>query len=221
MLAQILEAPADHGGLMVSLAAGEGSAAHPWLISAELNAGVSATRNVADLVHLFSLLHGRTPGLIDMAASQSCWAGGDAFLREAAAAFVHERAFLAALIAVAGPPPSTPGDSGTVCTIQSQYYSMATLARSERFGCAIGAVVTLLLDWQPLRAVMDGAAERLGLAVPESRLPDEEACRALLAAMPDRPRLDRTLAFGARQVLAHHTGLLDYCAVRAEAREAC
>ena len=221
MLAQILETPVDHGGLMVSLVAGEGSAAHPWLHSAELNAGISATRNVADLVHLLSMLHGRTPGLIDTAADQNCWIGVDPFLRAAAAGFTMERSFLADLAAAAGPPPGTPGDSGTVSAIQSQYHSLATLARSERFGCAIGAVVALLLDWQPLRAVMDGAADRLGLTVPESRLPDEDACRLLLASMPDRPRLDRTLSCGARQVLTHHTGLLDYLSVRAEARESC
>lgn len=219
MLAQLHEAPADHGGLMVSLVAGEGSAAHPWLHSAELNASPSATRNIADLVHLFSMLHGRMPGLVETAASQNCWIGADAFLRETVSGFAAERVYLADLIAAAGPAPSTAGDSGTVCAINAQYYSLATLARSERFGCAIGAVVALVLDWQPIRAVLDGAADRLGLAIALSQLPDEEACRAQLAAMPDRPRLDRTLAFGARQLLTHHTGLLDYLTVRAEARE--
>ena len=219
MLAQIVEAPADHGGLMVSLVAGEGSAAHGWLHSTELNAGTSATRNIADLVRLWSMLHGRLPGLVDLVASQNCWAEGDGFLRAAAEGFAAERLYLADLISAAGPAPSTPGDSGTACAINAQYHSLVTLARSERFGCAIGAVVALMLDWQPIRAVLDGAADRLGIAGPESRLPDEEACCALLAALPDRPRLDRTLAFGARQLVTHHTGLLDYLAVRAEARE--
>ena len=220
MLAQILDAPVDHGGVMVSLVAGEGSAAHSWLHSAELNAGPSATRNVADLVHLLSMLHGRTPGLIETAAEQNCWSGADAFLRKAAAGFAAERVYLADLIAAAGPAPSTPGDSGTVSAINAQYYTLATLARSERFGCTIGAVTAMLLDWQPIRAVLDGAADRLGLAAPQSLFPDEDACGTLLASLPDRPRLDRTLTFGARQVLAIHTGLLDYLSVRAGARDA-
>ncbi|WP_174273859.1 DUF6975 family protein [Sphingomonas bacterium] len=217
-MAQILCDPVDHGGLMVSLVAGEGCAAHPWLHSAELNAGTTATGNIADLVHMFSLLHGTAPGLIETVARENVWAGADAFLREACAGFVLERAYLADVIASAGPTPSTPGDSGTVSAILAQRQSLDTIARSERFGCAIGAAVALLLDWQPLRATIDGAAERLGLAVPATRLPDDETCRALLAALPERPRLDRTLAFGARQLLAHHSGLLDYLSIRADAR---
>lgn len=218
MLAQILETPVDHGGSMVSLVAGEGSAAHPWLISADLNVGVSATRNVADMVHLFSMLHGKVPGLVEIAADQNCWIGANSFLGDAVMGFAAERAYFTRLIAAAGPAPSTPGDSNTVCAIRSQYYSLVTLARSERFGCAIGAVVALILDWQSIRSVLDVAADRLGVDVPECQLPDEDACRELLMALPDRPRLDRTLSFGARQLLTHHTGLFDYLQVRAEAR---
>ena len=91
-------------------------------------------------------------------------------------------------------------------------------SRFRSFGCAIGAVCGLLNDWQAIRAMLDTAAERLGLSPTPLALPDEEATAAMLDALPDRPRLDRTVGFGARQVHIQHCGLLDLLQTRAEAR---
>lgn len=208
----------DRAELLTSLVAGEGSATHAWLHSAELNAGPLATRNLSDLLHLMTMLHGPQPGLIELVAQHNIWPGGDAWLAEAARGFANERGNLGQLIVAAGPVPSTPGETATVAAVMAQRQAMATIAKSDRFGCAIGAVVGLIHDWLPIRAAMETAAARLGVPFSPIRLPSEDATAQVLAEMPDQPRLERTLAFGARQILLHHQCLLDLLATRAGAR---
>ncbi|MDO6412993.1 hypothetical protein Q4F19_01225 [Sphingomonas sp. BIUV-7] len=209
----------DRGGLLTSLVAGEGSATHAWLHSAELNAGPLATRNLSDMLHLLTMLHGPQPGLIELVAEHNIWPGGDAWLADAVRGFAAERGNLGALIVAAGPVPSTPGEAATVSAVIAQRQAMATIARSDRFGCAIGAVAGLLFDWLPIRAALETAAARLGVDFTAPRLPSEEDTADMLAAMPDRERLERTLVFGARQILLHHQCLLDLLATRAGARQ--
>lgn len=208
----------DRGGLLTSVVAGEGSATHPWLHSAELNAGPLATRNISDMLHLLTMLHGPQPGLIEMVAAQNIWPGADAWLAEAKDGFSEERGNLGALIVAAGPVPSTPGEAATVSAILAQRQAMATIARSDRFGCAIGAAVGLVLDWLPIRAALETAAARLNVTFRASRLPSEQDTAEMLAEMPDAARLERTLTFGARQILLHHQCLLDLLSTRAGAR---
>jgi len=209
----------SHGGLLVSLVAGEGCASHAWLHSAALNVGTEATRNVADMLHLLSVLHGRTPGMIEIAATQNVWPGADTWFHRVATGFARERDYIARLTVAAGPAPSMASEAATLSTVLAQRQALETIARSDRFGCAVGAVCGLVLDWQAWRAALDTAADRLGVDVQPSRLPDEEICAAVVDALPDRPRLDRTLMFGARQLLVQHSGLLDLLETRAGARE--
>lgn len=209
----------DRGGLLTSLVAGEGSATHEWLHSADLHYGDCATRNVADTLHLLTMLHGPQPGLVEMVATHNVWPGGDAWLADAARGFASERGNLGALIVAAGPVPSTPGETSTVAAVLAQRQAMATIAKSDRFGCAIGAVAGLLLDWLPIRAALETAAARLHIGFSRSVLPSEDQTADLIASMPEKPRLDRTLAFGARQTLLHHHCLFDLAAARAGARE--
>jgi len=211
--------PLDRSGLLTSLVAGEGSATHAWLHSAELNAGHLANRNMSDLLHLLTMLHGPQPGLIEMVAEHNVWPGADSWLAEAIRGFASERGNLGSLIVAAGPAPSTPGEAASVSAILAQRQAMATIARSDRFGCAIGAVAGLLLDWMPIRATLETAAARLNVSFNPSRLPSEDSTADLLAALPSQPRLERTLVFGARQILLHHQCLLDLLATRAGARE--
>lgn len=210
--------PIDRGDLLTSLVAGEGSATHAWLHSPELNASADATRNLSDMLHLLTMLHGPQPGLIELVAEHNVWPGGDAWLAQAARGFANERGNLGQLIVAAGPVPSTPGEAATMSALLAQRQAMATIARSDRFGCAIGAVVGLLLDWLPIRAVMETAAERLNVPFAPLRLPSEEETAQVLASMPEQPRLERTLVFGARQIMLHHQCLLDLLATRAGAR---
>lgn len=210
--------PIDRGDLLTSLVAGEGSATHAWLHSPELNASADATRNLSDMLHLLTMLHGPQSGLIELVAEHNVWPGGDAWLAQAARGFANERGNLGQLIVAAGPVPSTPGEAATMSALLAQRQAMATIARSDRFGCAIGAVVGLLLDWLPIRAVMETAAERLNVPFAPLRLPSEEETAQVLASMPEQPRLERTLVFGARQIMLHHQCLLDLLATRAGAR---
>lgn len=209
----------DRGSLLIAIVAGEGSGAHPWLHSAELNAGPAATRNMADLLHLLSLLHAAQPCLAETVAAQNVWPGADAWLLAACAGFAVERDYLAQLIVAAGPVPSTPGEAATVAAVLAQRQALATIGRSDRFGCAIGAFAALLLDWQPIRATLDTAAYRLGVAPSPVTLPGEAETAALLDGLPEQPRLARTLAFGARQLLTHHQCLWELLELRAGARE--
>ncbi|MBX9729419.1 MAG: hypothetical protein K2X31_10965, partial [Sphingopyxis sp.] len=54
-----------------ALVTAEGAAAHPYVLSRKLVEGRDATRNLADTVHFFGLLHGRQPGLMDHAAARA------------------------------------------------------------------------------------------------------------------------------------------------------
>lgn len=211
--------PADFGAMLMSLAAAEGSSSHPYLISSELNADARATRNLSDALHLLSMLHGSFPGLIEIVGDRNVLPEADEWLADAAAGFAVERAYLAQLIVVAGPCPSTPGEVDTATAVLGQRHALETIAASDRFGCAFGAAAALMLDWQSIRAVLDTGAVRMGLAVPTCTLPDESRTCDLLARLPGRPRLDRTLAFGARQLLIQHRGLWDLLETRTAARE--
>ncbi|HWI87408.1 MAG TPA: hypothetical protein VNT42_13945 [Sphingomonas sp.] len=213
-------APADFGEMLVALAAAEGSASHPYTISYELNADPLATRHLADVLHLLSMLHGPQPGLIELAGERNVVPEAADWFREAAAGFAAERHYLTQLIVAAGPAPSTPGEADTAAAILDQRRAMQTIVCSDRFGCGIGGIVALTLDWQAIRAVLDTAATRIGIPVPISLLPSDEATSYVLANLPIHPRLDRTLAFGARQVLLQHRGLWDVLEARSAARSA-
>jgi len=211
-------APADFGEMLVALAASEGSASHPYTHSYELNADPLATRNLADVLHLLSMLHGPQPGLIELGSERNVLPEAADWFRQAAAGFAAERHYLTQLIVAAGPAPSTAGEADTAAAILDQRRAMETIVCSDRFGCGIGAIAALILDWQAIRAVLDTAATRIGISVPANQLPDDEATAHILSHLPIQPRLDRTLSFGARQLLLQHRGLWDVLEARKEAR---
>jgi len=218
-MAQVAMAEHDLGLMLITLAVDEGSGSHPYTHSFELNASPIASRNLADALHLFSMLHGGFPGLIERAGERNVVPEADDWFMSAAAGFAAERTYLAQLTAAAGPTPSTPGDAATSAAVLGQRHALDVIAGSDRFGCALGATAALVLDWQPIRAVLDTAAERMQVPVPACTLPDELALSTLLAQLPGSERLDRTLAFGARQLLVQHRGLWDLLETRAGARE--
>ena len=210
--------PADFGEMLFALAAAEGSASHPYTHSYELNADPLANRNLADVLHLLSMLHGPQPGLIELAGERNVLPEAADWFRQAAAGFAVERHYLTQLIVAAGPAPSTPGEADTAAVILDLRRAMDTIVCSDRFGCGLGAIVALILDWQAIRSVLDTAATRIGIGVPVSLLPSDGATAQLLANLPEQPRLDRTLSFGARQLLVQHRGLWDLLEVRKDAR---
>jgi hypothetical protein len=198
--------------------ADNGSARHPHVAALIEGTGPHSGRDLADAVHLLCSLHGRYPGLIELALSGAH--GGDAkpWLEHAAEAFERERHFLVRLTSAVGPMPSTPGAAQTEAALAAQRNALEILANSERRGCALGAATALVGDWWPVRRVLDRAAARVGLECPPPSLPDEASVMAAIDSGADSPAAERALAFGADQLLLQHRGLFDLLEARASAR---
>ena len=56
-----------------------------------------------------------------------------------------------------------PGGAGSETAILAQRAALATLAQSDRRGCALGAALAFAADWASIRTVLDAAAKRLGV----------------------------------------------------------
>jgi hypothetical protein len=198
--------------------AGDGCARHPYLTTLLEASGPHAGRDLADAVHLLCNLHGRYPGLIELAL-QLCPAGStQEWLSRASEAFERERLYLVRVTAAVGPLPSTPGAAETESSLSAARHALETLANSERKGCALGAATALVGDWWPIRRLLDRAATRAGLECPAPSLPDEASVVSVIGAACDDSPSDRALAFGGEQLLLQHRGLFDLLEARASAR---
>lgn len=204
--------------LLLALAAAEGSASHPYVEAASRNRNRGAIRNLADAVHYLAALHGRHPGLVDLAAERAGHAAAQRWFESAIEGFGHERAFLAKLVVAAGPLPSTPGQAESEAAVLGQRHALEMLARSDRAGCAIGATIALLLDWRAIRGVLNTAAERLGIEPADDHLPSDANTMAMALAVSDGAPIERAVAFGAQQILVQHRGLWDLLESREMAR---
>ena len=199
--------------------AANGCARHPYLLALVEGGGPHGGRDLADAVHLLCHLHGRYPGLVELAQSSvSATAPVSEWLAQAAEAFERERLYLVRLTSAVGPMPSTPGAAQTEASLSAQRNALETLAMSERRGCALGAAAALIGDWWAVRRLLDRAAARAGLDPPPSSLPDDIAVAAALDSMADGPASERALAFGGDQLLLQHRGLFDLLEARASAR---
>ncbi len=204
-------------GALGALASSDGSISHNYV--RHLVLGSEGPRDLADAVHYLCLLHGRHPGLIDHALAHELDPMEGEWLEASAEAFVTERSYLVRLVAAAGPLPSTPGQAESEAAAAGQRHALDMLAQSDRAGCAIGAALALVLDWQPMRAILDVAAQRLGIDPPPCTLPLESETAAVVAALSSDGAKERAMMFGAQQVFAQHRGLWDLLEARAEARE--
>ena len=209
---------APAGAALVASATGSGSAAHPYFGSEELLRGPNAFKNLADAVHFLCMLHGRHPGVIDLAAARVADPAAQAWLARSAEAFAGERRYLGRISVAAGPVPGTPGGGASEATVTGQRSAIATLARSERDGCALGAALGLAADWTLLRPVLDSAARRLGVDVARSALPGLEEIGEVAAAASATPAVERALLFGAQQIFVQHHGLWALLEARQQAR---
>lgn len=197
----------------------DGSASHPYRTALLASNGHSTARDLSDAVHLLCAIHGRFPGLADLALNH-CPAGSTRdWLRFAAESFDRERLYLVRLTSAVGPLPSTPGAAACEASLVAQRHAIETLARSERNGCTLGACAALVEDWRAIRPVLDKAAERSGIEVPPASLPDDVSISLAITDGVDGPGSERALAFGSEQMLLQHRGLLDLLEARAEARE--
>ncbi|QJQ32792.1 hypothetical protein GV829_10340 [Sphingomonas lacunae] len=197
-----------------ALVTNEGATAHPYVLSRKLVEGRDATRNLADAVHFFGLLHGRHPGLMDHAAARATETSERRWFDQATSAFARERAYLSTLSAAAGPIPSTAGQQQCETTVLAQGHAIDMLGQSERRGCALGAAIAMALDWRAIRAVMDAAADRLDVPARPADLPDLRETIALIDMQGGSPAVERAMLFGAQQLLAQHRGLWDLLATR-------
>nr|WP_299328510.1 hypothetical protein [Parasphingopyxis sp.] len=215
-------ASADQSSLGQNLPAmvdGDGSAAHAYVTSEALNEGPDAARNLADAVHYLSILHGQHPGVVELAALKTALPDARGWLDQAEQGFARERLFLSQLTVAAGPLPSTPGHDKSEAAALSQRHAIETLARSERTGCALGAAMALILDWQAIRPVLISAAARLDVEAPLSALPEQAETLALADTIGADQMVNRAMTFGAEQILAQHRGLWNLLEAREAARD--
>jgi len=198
--------------------AGEGCARHPYLSALMEASGPHTGRDLSDAVHLLCSLHGRYPGLIELALQRSSSGPAQVWLSQASEAFERERLYLVRLTSAVGPLPSTPGAAETESSLVAARHALETLAHSERKGCALGAATALVGDWWPIRRLLDRAAARVGIQSPAPSLPDDESVIGVINSSSDALAGDRALAFGSEQLLLQHRALLDLLEARAEAR---
>jgi hypothetical protein len=206
------------GALLEARIAAHGSAAHPYLAGHELLRGAQAARNLADALSFLCALHGRHPSVIDLAAARTAEPALRAWVEESAAAFALERRYLARLAAASGPVPGTPGGSASEAAVAAQRSALATLAGSERHGCALGAAIGLAADWTAIRTVLDAAARRLGIEPPRCALPSRSDLLDLAESAAGNASFERALLFGAEQILIQHHGLWALLEAREQAR---
>jgi hypothetical protein len=203
--------------LVVRLGDADGSAAHAY--AAHLASGDAAARDLSDAVHALCVVHGQHPSLPDDALARSIQPDARDWLDTVATAFADERAYIAALAAAAGPIPSTPGQAQTESALLGARHAIDMLARSDRRGCATGAVAALVADWSAIRAILDAAARRFGVDTAAVTLPIEADTATCVDMLGGAPGVERAISFGAQQLFAQHRGLFDLLEVRAGARE--
>ena len=210
--------PVSVSAAQLARVAGEGTARHSHLLSLLEGTGPHSGRDLADAVHLLCSLHGRYPGLVEVAL-QRCPKGPiHEWLARASDAFERERLYLVRLTSAVGPLPSTPGAAETEASLVAARHALETLATSERDGCALGAATALVCDWWPVRRLLDRAAARAGTEAPAPSLPDEASVVAVVDRATDSAGAARALAFGGEQMLLQHRALFDLLEARAEAR---
>jgi len=207
-----------HGSTLLALVTAEGSARHTYLASADLRSGRNATRNLADIVHHLTLLHGRLPGVVDHAALHTAHPSAREWLLAATNGFARERSYLTKLAVAIGPLPSTPGQAETESAVLGQHHALEMLAQSDRIGCAFGAALALVLDWTMVRETLDLAAKRLGVDVIAVTLPSIDFSVKTAEAISETAAVERAIGFGAQQLLSQHRGLWDLLQARQIAR---
>jgi hypothetical protein len=204
-----------------ALVAADGTAGHAHASSARAATGRDAALSLPDLAdaaHYLCLLHGRHPGVIDHAANRSADGAARNWLIQAGAAFARERAYLTQVAVALGPVPSPAGQSDCEAIVSQQRHALDMLAQSDRRGCAMGAAMALVLDWQAVRGVLDMAAIRVGLEPYPTDLPSRAETFAMACAIGGDSAADRAIQFGARQLLSQQRGLWDLLKARAEVR---
>ncbi len=196
----------------------EGTISRSYVRGPGMSESRTAGRNLADAVHYLCVLHGRHPGVVDIAANMTADPVIGAWMAKVIEAFAEERRYMNKLAVEVGPQPSTPGQAESVSTVNSQRHALEILSRSDRDGCALGAAIALVLDWVAVRNVLDRAATRLGMTPIPLGLPLEGDTLAMAAHYATTPGIERAILFGAQQLVAQHRGLWNLLEARHLAR---
>jgi len=210
--------PVSVAAAQLARVAGDGLARHPHLLALLDGAGPHSGRDIADAVHLLCSLHGRYPGLVELALQRCPKGPVREWLSRASDSFERERLYLVRLTSAVGPLPSTPGAAETEAGLVAARHALETLAMSEREGCPLGAATALVCDWWPVRRLLDRAASRAGTEAPAPSLPDESSVVAIVEQATGTPGAARALGFGGEQLLLQHRALFDLLEARADAR---
>ncbi|MCU6452837.1 hypothetical protein LPN01_01955 [Sphingomonas sp. A2-49] len=203
--------------MVAQLGDADGSVTHPHL--SFLVSTAAPARDLSDAVHALCAVHGDHPGLAAEARAHCVQPDACDWLDAIAEGFVAERAYIAQLAAAAGPLPSTPGQAETEAALIAGRHALEMLAKSERRGCATGAVAALVRDWTTIRQLLDHAAARFGVEAAPAAFPSQRETAAQVALLGDTPATERAVSFGAQQLLAQHRGMWDLLEARASARE--
>ena len=210
----------DNGVQSITLLAeADGCAGHPFLVCLSDASGSASARDLADAIHCICSAHGGATAVFLSATRHPIPGADQSWLVAAASAFADERAYLAALTAAVGPLPSTPGQAQSDAAFAALRHAFDMLAASERAGCAVGAAIALLIDWNAFRRILDTAADHFGIAIPVNALPDAAAVIAPYFSHDTPAAAQRAIRFGAQQAFAQHRGLLDLIEARAAARD--
>ena len=203
---------------LMALVRSDSSARRNMLTARPYLPGDDTARNFADAAHYLCLIHGRAPGVVDLAAGQYVPPSARLWLERAVSGFTRERRYITQLAVAAGPQPSTPGHAASEAAVLGQRHAAEVLARSERNGCALGAAMVLVLDWRALREVLDIAAMRFGITPPPLTLPDVDETLEVATAFATGISTERAMLFGAEQIMVQHRALWDLLDARRQAR---
>ncbi len=206
------------GTLLAACVAEHGTAAHPYFAGDALRSGRDAARNLADAIHFLCTLHGRFPGIVDLAAGRTIEPIVRSWFAGAGEAMAVERVYLTRLAVAVGPVPSTPGGPGSETAVIAQRSALSVLAQSDRRGCALGAALAFAIDWMPVRSLLDAAAERLGVEAPLNRIGTGHELGIVADNAGADAAAERAMLFGAQQLAVQHRGLWDLLEARQRAR---
>lgn len=202
--------------MVAQLGKADGSVAHPHL--SFLITPAAPARDLSDAVHALCAVHGYHPGMAAEARAHCAQPDACDWLDAVAEAFVAERAYIAHLAAAAGPLPSTPGQAETQSALLTSRHALEMLAKSDRRGCATGAVAALVQDWSTIRLLLDHAASRFGVEAIPATFPAPAHTAASIATLGATPATERAISFGAQQLLAQHRAIWNLLEARASAR---
>jgi len=207
--------------LLAALIEADGTGSHAYvekLCASAADHGARPLASLADAAHYLCLLHGRFPGVIDHAATRSTDNAARQWLVQACEAFADERAYITRVSVALGPVPSTFGQNNCNSAVLQQRHALEMLSQSDRRGCAMGAALTLTLDWAGVRNLLDRAAIRAGIEPRKCSLPGREATLAVARAIAVDDASARAVLFGGRQLLHQHRGLWELMQARASVR---